>query len=115
MSAMKPDEYELIDRLTTALAETEKLLRKYDGAEGWAKDVGEYLRAIQNRDPAGLIGLRGAFGTMGALNDLVICPENGHRIAKDDVQPVNERLQELVHDLRSLSRRVTKPMVQRIK
>lgn len=56
-----------------------------------------------------------SFGTMGALNDLIICPENGHAIAKVDVHAVNERLRELVHDLWLLSNRVTKPMLRRVR
>jgi len=111
---MSHDEDELVRRLIATLAKTRSVLREY-GVDGWARKLTTHLRAIQNRDVNGLLALRNAFGTMGALNDVCICPENGHRIAKEDVGSVNNQLQGLTADLRSLSRRVTKPMLRRIR
>jgi hypothetical protein len=39
--------------------------------------------------------VRGVFGGMGSLNDLVIHPANGHAVADDEVAAVNQRLKEL--------------------
>lgn len=39
--------------------------------------------------------VRSAFGGMGSLNDLVIHPANGHEIASDDVDAVNNKLDAL--------------------
>lgn len=39
--------------------------------------------------------VRGAFGGMGSLNDLVIHPANGHSVPEDQVAGANRRLDEL--------------------
>ncbi|WDG19493.1 DUF6966 domain-containing protein [Microbacterium sp. Clip185] len=56
----------------------------------WAARAAERLAA--GGDPG---DVRGVFGGMGSLNDLVIHPANGHAVAADQVAPVNRRLDEL--------------------
>ncbi len=56
----------------------------------WAVRAADRIAA--GGDPA---EVRGVFGGMGSLNDLVIHPANGHAVTDDQVATVNRRLDEL--------------------
>ena len=43
--------------------------------------------------------LKSLFGGMGSLNDIYICQENGHRIAREEMRAVNKELNRLSHQL----------------
>lgn len=82
--------YLLVNRLDRAA----KLLRSH-GVDFWADWLeGDLARLVWNH-PTAIPHLRSAFGGMGSLTDVSIDPRNGHRIAPDDVERVNGRLQRL--------------------
>ena len=65
------------------------LLRRYKVAH-WADWISGDAQRIRFGDSTGIEHLLSAYGGMGSLNDLVICVENGHPIADEDVSAVNE-------------------------
>lgn len=76
---------------TGALGE---LLRRY-GEMHWAEWVIRDRQRIQDGEAYGAEHLLSAYGGMGSLNDVVIDPRNGHRIAEEDISAANERLRQL--------------------
>lgn len=101
-----------VERLTAALTELQGLFDDVgeDAWHAWARDC---LRLVGRGDGRGLQKVRGAFGGMGSLNDLVIHPANGHRVAPDEAPGVNERLDELrtrlFDDVAALQRQLDSP------
>ncbi len=71
-----------------------ELLRWY-GEQHWAEWVIRDRQRIQDGDAYGIEHLLSAYGGMGSLNDVVIDPRNGHRIAEQDINAANERLRQL--------------------
>jgi hypothetical protein len=71
-----------------------ELLRRY-GEHHWAEWVIRDRQRIQDGDAYGIEHLLSAYGGMGSLNDVVIDPRNGHRIAEQDLSAANERLRQL--------------------
>lgn len=84
-------------RLSSSLADAVSLLRRFQVGH-WADWLDRDRKRVEKGDYYGLVELLGAFGGMGSLNDLVIHPMNGHRIAETEVPDVNEAL----HRLRGL-------------
>ncbi|SDQ75759.1 hypothetical protein [Microbacterium sp. cf332] len=75
--------------LRAALEELASLLRSV-GADPWAEWASRSADHVAaGGDPT---AIRRAFGGMGSLNDLVIHPINGHRVASSQVAEANERL-----------------------
>ena len=58
----------------------------------WLRTDGDLIR---NRKFRGVERLLSAYGGMGSLNDLIICPENGHKVDPVDVDATNRRFQAL--------------------
>ncbi|MDY0829415.1 hypothetical protein SK224_09800 [Microbacterium sp. BG28] len=56
----------------------------------WAARAADRIAA--GGDPG---DVRGVFGGMGSVNDLVIHPANGHSVTDDQIAAVNRRLDEL--------------------
>lgn len=79
--------------LLEAMEDLRVLLERH-GARRWAAWIRKDVAAIRRGEGRGVDHFLSAFGGMGSLNDLIICPENGHRIARDDVERVNRRLAE---------------------
>lgn len=78
------------------------LLRTH-GVTHWASWVETDLALVKKGDAYGLTHLLQAFGGMGSLNDLVICPENGHHISQSQVKAVNDRLSALTSSAHTLA------------
>jgi hypothetical protein len=81
-------------QLLEALAGLVALLREY-GESAWAEWLDRDRQRIQRGDAYGLEHLLGAFGGMGSLNDLLLHPANGHPVAPDRIDLVNDQLQAL--------------------
>lgn len=62
------------------------------GEKHWADWVAEDARRLRHGDLSGAAHFLSAFGGMGSINDLYICPRNGHRIAETEVVTKNEGL-----------------------
>lgn len=60
----------------------------------WA-DWAERVAAQLAEGSIGPEQVRRAFGGMGSLNDLVICPTNGHHIDARKIDQINRRLDRL--------------------
>ena len=82
----------------SAASEASALLRRF-GEDRWAGWLETDAARIGRGDRYGLDSLLTAFGGMGSLNDLVIHPLNGHQVAVDEVDTVNQRLSALVGEL----------------
>lgn len=82
------------DELTSVLESLEALLQAH-GERHWSAWIEADRRRIAASDVFGLDHLLSAYGGMGSLNDLILCPENGHLIRPDDVRAVNDRLRDL--------------------
>jgi hypothetical protein len=81
-------------QLLEALADLVALLREY-GESAWAAWLDRDRQWIQRGDAYGLEHLLGAFGGMGSLNDLLLHPANGHPVAPDRIDLINNQLQAL--------------------
>ena len=88
-----------VDRLSrqllATLDELVDLLRRF-GEDHWADWIAADREAIEGGDRRGLDHFLSAFGGMGSLNDLLIDPLNGHAVAADEVEAVNELLSRLL-------------------
>lgn len=82
---------ESIQQLFQTLTDLERLLREHAVHE-WADKIAQSNRRLAAGDYSGVSSLLGAYGGMGSLNDLWLCPENGHRIEQAAVESTNERL-----------------------
>jgi hypothetical protein len=89
------------DRLLKVLDDLEGLLLQY-GESFWAECINGATTRIRNSEEYGLDELLGFFGGMGSINDLIICPENGHRITHEDEPTVNMQLASLVEQASTL-------------
>lgn len=89
--------------LAPLLDEIAALLRAH-GETHWSAWLAGDAARIREGDPEGLLHFLSAFGGMGSLTDLVLCPENGHRIARAEVDAVNGRLRKLLDRAASLAR-----------
>lgn len=78
--------------LEQSLRELNALLSSVDETfwAQWAARAADRIAA--GGDPG---DVRGVFGGMGSLNDLVIHPVNGHSVTDHQVAAVNQRLKEL--------------------
>lgn len=88
----------LLDRIAT-------LLRDCDEAH-WRQRVEADAALIRRGDIRGLDNFVGAFGGMGSFNDLVLCTQNGHRLAAERTSEVNEELDELRRSAHTLARAI---------
>jgi hypothetical protein len=84
---MGPKTKSLIDTLT----ELSSLLRQHD-EQHWSSWIESDLRRIGSGDLHGVTHFLSAYGGMGSFNDLVLHPENGHRVDIASVRRVNDAL-----------------------
>jgi hypothetical protein len=84
---MQPETQKLVE----VLDDLAKMLYTY-GVLDWGRSVYEVARRLRYGDLAAIREFLEAFGGMGSINDLVICPENGHAIPQSEVSAANERL-----------------------
>ena len=80
-----------LDRLLEAMEDLRALLDRH-GVSNWAEWVERDIASLRRGERRGLNHFLSAFGGMGSLNDLIICPENGHRISRNEAEDVNRRL-----------------------
>lgn len=91
MNEMGPKTTELVELMT----ELDELLARF-GRDHWSKWVREDMARIKNSDSAGVQHFLSAFGGMGSLNDVYLCPANCDRIKEDQVEKVNGDLSSLL-------------------
>ena len=94
---------DLTPQLLSTLEQITSVLRKH-GEEHWLQWILRDVTLIREGDLRGLEHLLSAYGGMGSFNDLYICAENGHRIERSDVEPVNEELRALASQAYDLAR-----------
>ena len=99
--SMVDETQKLIDLLEAA----ERLLRSH-GVTFWADWLSRDVSYLKAGDFHGVEDLLGAYGGMGSLTDVFICPENGDNIRKDEVAEVNGRLDELRAALYTLAEQI---------
>lgn len=94
-------------------AKTQQLLKMLDditalleayGENHWARWIGDDASRLRSGDLTAISHFLGAFGGMGSLNDLTICPENGHRVTEAETSAANERLSKALSEAWSLAR-----------
>lgn len=61
----------------------------------WSAWLSGDAERLRQGDAAALEHLLSAWGGMGSLSDLYLCPENGHRIEVRYVEAVNQELRRL--------------------
>jgi hypothetical protein len=93
MKTMGPKTAKLVSLLDSA-----SLVLRSSGEEYWATWLEKDAALLRARDFEGIEHLLRAFGGMGSINDLVLHPINGHRIAESDVAKINESLRALLSE-----------------
>lgn len=68
-----------------------RYLRRY-GELNWAEWLEDALEIVRRDARAGVMVVLEGFEGMGALSDVYLCPEAGHRLAADDENAANEEL-----------------------
>lgn len=68
-----------------------RYLRRY-GEVNWAEWLEDALEIVRRDARAGVMVVLEGFEGMGALSDVYLCPEAGHRLAADDENVANEEL-----------------------
>jgi hypothetical protein len=90
-------------RLVAALSDAAELLRSH-AVTHWPDRLGRYAERIRLADTEAVPSLLADFGGMGSFNDVWIDPRNGHRIAAEQVQSVNQRFRRLQAKIYKLAR-----------
>ena len=90
-------------RLAIVLSETAELLRSY-AVEHWPERLEIHAANVRAGSSEAASDILGDFGGMGSLNNVWIDPRNGHRVAMDQEQSVNDRLNTLRSEIYQLSR-----------
>lgn len=91
------------DKLASRLESISAKLTSF-GERRWSAWLADDARRLRAGDPAALEHFLSAFGGMGSINDLYICPQNGHRIDAPDVPAANEQLRRALSDAWELTR-----------
>ncbi|HUJ16825.1 MAG TPA: hypothetical protein VL197_02435 [Nitrospirota bacterium] len=91
-----------LQKLEAKLETLTALLKKH-GVKHWSTWLGGDLNLIKSGDARGIEHLLSAYGGMGSLNDVYLCPENGHIIMKDEMNSVNDNFLELKSDVYALA------------
>jgi len=102
------------DLLLKVLDDLEQLLLQH-GENFWGEWINSVSTRIRNGDGYGLEELLGFYGGMGSLTDLIICPENGHRIEKEDEARVNAQLKDLLEQASSIARELQRQLQAKTK
>jgi len=74
------------------------------GEDRWANVIEDDLFFLRKGDAYGARRFLTYFGGMGSLNDLILCPENGHKVAKAEVSRVNDEIEALLSRAYDLAR-----------
>lgn len=82
------------DSLPSKLREVADLLKTHNERQ-WAFRLEGDLERLLEGDLSTLEHLLSAYGGMGSLSDLYLCPENGHKSSSTEQQQVNLKLQRL--------------------
>ncbi len=80
-----------IDKLAGMLESISMMLASF-AENHWADWIAEDARRLRSGDLAAIDHFLDAFGGMGSINDLYICPSNGHLIRETEVAVKNEQL-----------------------
>jgi hypothetical protein len=86
-----------IDKLAALLAEAAAVLRTYRETQ-WAESLTRDAGRIRALDLSGIEHFLSAWGSMGSLGDVYLCPANGHPIDPQAVEPVNDTLRALLSE-----------------
>jgi hypothetical protein len=93
------------EKLISLLEDAIALLR-FHGVNHWADWLSHDVEYLRDGDLYGIEHLLSAYGGMGSFTDVFICPENGHNIQKSDVERVNQRLNNLQHEIYQLAKQI---------
>ncbi|TWH98876.1 hypothetical protein IP90_03274 [Luteimonas cucumeris] len=96
-----PDIVDLANRIDAAAT----LLRSF-GEQPWSSWLAKDAATIRNLNLRGVEHFLGAFGGMGSINDLVICPVNGHKITEQQVDAANNELRSMLSEAAVLARKL---------
>jgi uncharacterized protein DUF6966 len=91
--------------LEATLEEIVELLLAH-GEKHWRAWLARDLDLIRAGDLYGVEHLLSAYGGMGSFTDLFLCPENGHAIARSEVDSANDTLRHLSSKAWELARGV---------
>jgi hypothetical protein len=92
-------------RLVGLLDSAVQLLHSVDETH-WSSWLQKDATLMKDGDFYGVQHFLGAFGGMGSINDLMIHPINGYRIAETDAAKVNETLQALLSQAYDLAQEI---------
>ncbi len=99
LSAYRNAMSDKLEDLAVAIEDVLQLLLSH-GDNATAPRLPALVDRLRDGDQSAIIcTLSEATGGMGSLNDRYLCPENGDRIARSEVQAVNERLAKLVRSV----------------
>lgn len=90
--------------LVKELEEIVTLLRRY-GENEWSARIDDDLFFLRKNDAYGAQRFLTYFGGMGSLQDLMICPENGHPVSPSEASVVNQKLASLLSGAYELARK----------
>ena len=93
------------ERLVSLLESASSVLRSC-GEEHWSSWLEKDAALLRASDLKAIEHFLGAFGGMGSINDLVLHPINGHRVAEPDIAKVNESLRALLAEASELAREI---------
>jgi hypothetical protein len=96
MKSNKQALLEIIDEIVTIL--------ESHGEKHWSQWIRGDAADLRRGDLDGARHFLSAFGGMGSFNDRYLCPENGDRITRAEVNPVNARLTQARSEAWSLTR-----------
>lgn len=78
------------------------------GVPGWASWLANDAKLLRSGEYYGVEHILSAFGGMGSLNDLVLCPANGHQILDAEVDRANDELQTMLGDISGRARKLAR-------
>lgn len=92
--------------LTALASQIDRIVLLLDRVEEkhWSAWLRRDAAALRAGDRRALQHFLSAFGGMGSLNDLYLCPENRHRISPGEVKAVNSELSKLIDDAWQVAR-----------
>lgn len=95
-------------QLVATLQEAVTLLRGC-GESHWSTWLEENAGLIRDGNLRAVERLLGAYGGMGSLNDLYLCPENGHHIQPTQIAALNGHLRDLTSRAWDLAQKLKPP------
>lgn len=98
---ISPQTRQLVNMLYSVAASLEAR-----GENHWSRWLRGDAGRLRGGDFSGITHFLDAFGGMGSLNDLYICPTNGHHIAEAEVCDFNARLSSAISEAWSLAKAI---------